>query len=42
MRFADGDEEAFAAGEYGPTGELEFGLMVQLSALAAQMGADED
>jgi hypothetical protein len=40
--FADCDEEAFAASEYGAIGELEFGFMEQLSALPAQMGADED
>ena len=42
MCFADGDEHALTASEYGAIGELEFGFMEQLSALTAQMGADED
>ncbi len=42
MCFADGDEHALTASEYGAIGELEFGFMEQLAALPAQMGADED
>ena len=40
--FVDDDEEAFAAGEDDTTGELKFGLVEELTAFAAQMGADED
>src|ERR1700722_2831505 len=40
--FVDDDEEAFAASEDGAVGVLNFGLMEELSALAADVAADED
>ncbi len=38
----DNDEEGFGAGEDGSVGVLEFGLMEELAAFAAEVAADED
>ncbi len=38
----DDDEEAFGAGEDGAVGVLDFGLVEELAAFAAEVAAGED